>query len=101
MQRYGDAATRPKMLSTLRSLVNTILGKTGKPDRLDTATRMAMNVDFSKSREIPTLDREPAKKIDPIDELMRIIGEQQLDAPPPRQPKGTLRTNRRHSKSRR
>ena len=36
------------MLSTLRSLVNAILGKVpGKPDRLDTATRMAMDADFT------------------------------------------------------
>ena len=32
----------PNLLSTLRSLANAILGKTGKPDRVDTATRMAL-----------------------------------------------------------
>jgi len=32
---------RPKALSTIRALVNAILGKTDKPDRVDTATRMA------------------------------------------------------------
>jgi hypothetical protein len=90
------------MFSTLRSLVNAILGKTQKPDRLDTASRMAMDTQLSERRELPTLDREPAKKIDPIDELMRIIGEQQFEAPRPPQPRGTtLRTSRRHSNGRR
>jgi hypothetical protein len=36
---------RRKLLPTLRSLANAILGKTGKPDRLDTATRMATDAD--------------------------------------------------------
>ena len=44
-------------LSTLRSLANAILGKTGKPDRLDTATRMAMDVDFSDKDERPLPNR--------------------------------------------
>ena len=35
------------MLSTLRALANAFLGKTGKPGHLDTATRMAMDADFS------------------------------------------------------
>jgi hypothetical protein len=36
------------MLSTLREVVNAILAKVpGKPDRLDTATRMSMDADFS------------------------------------------------------
>ncbi len=34
------------MLSTLRSLSNAILEKTGKPGRLNTATRMATDADF-------------------------------------------------------
>ncbi len=38
---------RTKVLSTLRSFANAIPGKIGKPDRLDTATRMAMDADFS------------------------------------------------------
>jgi hypothetical protein len=37
----------------LRSLVNAILGKVpGKTSRLDTATRMAIDADFSDSREL-------------------------------------------------
>jgi len=39
------------MPSTLGSLSNAILGKTGKPDRLDTATRMAMDAGFSARGE--------------------------------------------------
>ena len=52
-----------KLLSTLRSLANAIFGKTGKPDRLDTATRMARDADFSRQRRAAsTLEREPARK---------------------------------------
>jgi hypothetical protein len=53
------------MLSTLRSLANAILGKTGNPDRLDTAMRMAMDADFSDRGERSTSEREPAPNIDP------------------------------------
>ncbi len=59
----------------LRSLANAILGKTGKPDRLDTATRMAMDADFSDRGEPTTPPREPQRKIDPIAELERILRE--------------------------
>ena len=38
---------RPKVLSTLSSLANAFLGRTGKLDCVDTATRMAMDADFS------------------------------------------------------
>ena len=42
------------MRTRLRSLVNAILGKVpGKTNRLDTATRMAMDADFSYRRELP------------------------------------------------
>ena len=41
------------MRTGLRSLVNAILGKVpGKASRLDTATRMAMDADFSDRREL-------------------------------------------------
>jgi len=40
------------MRTWLRSVVNAILGKVpGKTSRLDTATRMAMDADFSYRRE--------------------------------------------------
>ena len=36
------------MFSTLRAIMNTILGRVPrKPDKLDTATRMAMDADFT------------------------------------------------------
>jgi len=72
---------RTKLLSTLRSLANAILGKTGKPDRPDAATRMAQDADFSDRGESPTPEPEPAQKVDQIDELIKIVGEQQPDAP--------------------
>jgi hypothetical protein len=62
------------MLSRLRALVNTILGKVpGKQDCLDTATRMAMDADFRDRDESATPRREPQRKVDPIEELERIV----------------------------
>jgi hypothetical protein len=75
------------MLSTLRSLANAVMGKLpGKPDRLDTATRMAMDADFCDCGYATTPPREPQRKgtrpprlpqpkIDPIAELERILRE--------------------------
>ena len=73
------------MLSTLRSLVNAYLGKVpGKPGRLDTATRMAMDAEPASFADFTTKPKaEPkgksqrghreAPKVDPIEELRRII----------------------------
>jgi hypothetical protein len=74
------------MLAWLRSLADAILGKTGKPDRLDVATRMAIDADFSARETAPPTTNEPAREVDPIDELMRIVGGQG-EEPPPRRPK--------------
>jgi hypothetical protein len=53
------------MRNRLRSVVNAILGKVpGKTSRPDTATRMAMDADFSDRREQTTRAREPEKKVD-------------------------------------
>ena len=46
-----------KLLSTLRSFANAFLGKTGKPDPVDTATRMAKYADFSGKGEPSTPKR--------------------------------------------
>jgi hypothetical protein len=52
----------------LRSVVNAILGKVpGKTSRLDTATRMMIDADFSLRHEVPreappTVIRTPVKK---------------------------------------
>ncbi len=91
----------PKLLSTLRSLANAFLGKTGKPDRVDTATRMAM--DAGSGRGKPSApERELAEKVDPIDELKRIIGEQDTEPPTLRRTKATtLSDHRRRPKGRR
>jgi hypothetical protein len=84
-----------KLLSTLRSLANAILGKTGKPDRVDTATRMAMDADFSSRREPSTPKRQLAEKVDPIDELKRIIGEQETEPRTPHRTQATKLSDRR------
>ena len=63
------------MLAWLRSLTDAILGKVpGKPDRLDTATRMAMDADFSNRGEREArVDREPPPDVDPLEELLQIV----------------------------
>jgi hypothetical protein len=71
----------------LRRLAATITGKTGKPSRLDTATRMAMEADFSARPEPARLRREPE---DPIDELKRLVAEPEApDEPKRRQAPGS------------
>ena len=91
------------MLSTLRSLVNALLGKvSGKSDRLDTATRMAMDADFTakpnaEPKENPQRDDREAPKVDPIEELRRIV-----DSPAGlhrvRPPQGRRATPRAHER---
>jgi hypothetical protein len=59
--------------SWLRSLVNAVLGKVpGKTSRLDTATRMAVDADFSYRRE-PTSGAR--RKFDQTAEPKRILKE--------------------------
>jgi hypothetical protein len=81
------------MRTLLRSLINAILGKVpSKTSRLDTATRMAMDADFSDCHEsMPhgmRLRRErddghlvkptgSSADIDPLEELIRVINETQ------------------------
>jgi hypothetical protein len=81
------------MRAWLRSVVDAILGTVpGKTNRLDTATRMAMEADFSDRHE-PTLTGlrrwrgrddghlvKPAGSladIDPLEELIRVVNEAQ------------------------
>ena len=61
-------------LAWLRSMADAILGRVpGKPDRLDTATRMAMDADFSDRNKSPRRRRSlPADDVDPIEELERL-----------------------------
>ena len=81
------------MWTWLRLLANAILGKTGKPDRVDTATRMALDAGFSDRGE-PDAPREAQEApVDPIDELKRIIGEQRIE--PPHKPKPPTFSRRR------
>ena len=63
------------MLVWLRSLANAFLGRSGKPDRVDTATRMALDGDFSGRGEPSAPERDPAPDVDPLAELVRIINE--------------------------
>jgi hypothetical protein len=64
LQRGHGAMRLPR----LRAMLNAIWGKVpGKPDRLDTATRMARDADFTDAPE------PEARKIDPIEELRRAV----------------------------
>lgn len=88
--RMAGTSKGDLMLSTLtlslRSLVNAILGKVpGKPGRLDAATRMAMDAEpasfaalaakaSAEPKGSPRRDEPEVQKVDPIDELKRIIG---------------------------
>ena len=81
------------MLAWLRLVVDAILGKVpGKTGRLDTATRMAMDADFSDRREPappslrPWRERDdqhlvkpadPLADIDLLQELIRIVNKAQ------------------------
>ncbi len=62
------------MLAWLRSMADAILGRVpGKPGRLDTATRMATDADFSDRNKPPRRRRSrPADDVDPIEELERL-----------------------------
>jgi hypothetical protein len=60
----------------LRSLVDAFLGKTpGKPVRLDTATRMARDANFTDRGEPTTPAGEAHRKVDQVAELDRILKE--------------------------
>ena len=81
------------MPTWLRSLVNAVLGKLpGKTSRPDTATRMAMDADFSDRNEpAPPGPRrwrerddghlvkpvEPLAEVDPLEQLIRVVNEAQ------------------------
>ena len=56
---------------------------TGKRVGVDTATRMAMDADFNDRGEPSTQERAPMLKMDQIDELIRILGEQGIEPEPP------------------
>ena len=82
------------MLVWLRSLANAFLGRSGKPDRVDTATRMALDADFSGRGEPSAPARDPAPDADPLAELVRIINEPGPE-PKPRQNKAQSFPRRR------
>ena len=74
------------MRAWVRSFTDAILGKVpGKPDRADTATRMALDADFGGRSELAIPAREPLRKdardsssdVDPIDDLARIVRDAQ------------------------
>ena len=76
---------------------------TGKRVGLDAATRMAMDADFNERGEPSTQERAPMLKMDQIDELIRILGEQGIEPEPPRGRSDVLSfpNRRRRSKGRR
>ncbi len=88
------------MLVWLRSLTASIFGRTGRPDRVDTATRMAIDAELGDRRAPQTRGRAQVADVDPIDELMRIVEE--ADGPAPRKAHlSMISSRRRPSKGRR
>ena len=97
------------MLSTLRSLVNAILGKVpGKPNRLDTATRVAMDAQLASDADFTAKhkaepkgnsvrDEREAPKVDPIEELRRIV-DSPSDSHSLRPPQGRRAKPRAHER---
>jgi hypothetical protein len=62
------------MRTWIRSVVDTFLGKIpGRSGRLDTATRMSLDADFSDCRQPSMQVREPTPKVDQIEELQRTL----------------------------
>ena len=57
-----------------REVSQAVARKTGKRVGLDTATRMALDADFDGRGKQPPVIPEP-EKVDPIDELKRLISE--------------------------
>ena len=80
------------MFSTLRSLANLILGRTRKPGRVDTATRMAMDADFSAKGRTDSAPAPQEPPVDPLAELVRLINED--PKPKPEAPKAASRARR-------
>lgn len=68
------------MLARLRSIADAILGRVpGKPDRTDTATRMAIDADFSNRGEPKTQKRDqPAYDVETLEELQRLTSTEAL-----------------------
>jgi hypothetical protein len=57
-----------------REVAFPVARKTGKRIGLDTATRMALDADFDGRGKQPPVRPEP-EKVDPIDELKRLISD--------------------------
>jgi hypothetical protein len=57
-------------------MIDAALGRTGKPGRIDTATRMAMDSDFSDLSDLSERGRQKcdrrADDVDPLEELQRL-----------------------------
>lgn len=69
-----------KITAAIKTLVNAILGNTGKTDRLDTARRMSMDADFSPRRSSEakaavrrTGEAAGKKPFDPLDQPQRLV----------------------------
>ena len=56
-------------------IASAVARKSGKQVGLDTATRMAMDADFSLERDRAEPPHRPPEESDPLDELMRIVSE--------------------------
>ena len=74
-RRREREASSDEMEREWRRIALAVAGKTGKSVGLDTATRMAIDADFSVLDDGTAPRTEPQQDIDPLDELMRIVSE--------------------------
>ena len=74
-RRRAREASSDEMEREWSRVALAIARKTGKHVGLDTATRMAMEADFSVREGGTAGESEPLDDIDPLDELMRIVSE--------------------------
>ena len=74
-RRREREASSDEMEQEWRRIALAIARKTGKSVGLDTATRMAIDADFSVLDDGTAPRSEPQQDIDPLDELMRIVSD--------------------------
>ena len=74
-RRRAREASSDEMEREWSRVALAVARKTGREVGLDTATRMAMDADFSVREGETAGGSEPFEEIDPLDELMRIVSE--------------------------
>ena len=74
-RRRAREASSDEMEREWSRVALAVARKTGRQVGLDTATRMAAELDFSSTEDVTEPRSEPLEDIDPLDELKRIVSE--------------------------